>query len=131
MLRHTATVTFYPPPSNSALTTLAGLRCLVKRPAADGRPACRRRRGAPIAHAPTRHGTTKPHPPCNSPTVIVHPELPSTAQTLVLGADFDTALDAIKGSTGETCKLTFFRGPTMFLYGPTAPGADWYKTNLP
>ena len=51
-------------------------------------------------------------------------------QTLVLGADFDTALDAIKGSAGETCKLVFFRGPTQFLYGPTAPGADWYKENV-
>ena len=50
-------------------------------------------------------------------------------QTLVLGADFDTALDTIKGA-GDTVKLTFFRGPTSFLYGPTAPTADWYASNL-
>ena len=32
--------------------------------------------------------------------------------TLVAGSDFDGALDIIKGTTGESTKLTFFRGPT-------------------
>lgn len=50
--------------------------------------------------------------------------------TPVHGADFDTALDAIKASSGETTKLTFFRGPTAFLYGPTAPSAEWYVSSL-
>ena len=36
---------------------------------------------------------------------------------------------AIKAS-GETTKLVFFRGPTMFLYGPTKPDDEWYKSNL-
>ena len=39
-------------------------------------------------------------------------------------------VDAIKGSEGETTKLTFFRGPTAFLYGPTKPATDWYQENL-
>ena len=38
-----------------------------------------------------------------------------------IGADFDQAIAAIKQTEGETTKLTFFRGPTAFLYGPTAP----------
>ena len=49
---------------------------------------------------------------------------------LVAGADFDTALDAIKASSGGTTKLTFFRGPTAFLYGPTKPSAEWYAAEL-
>ena len=46
---------------------------------------------------------------------------------LVLGADFDTALDAIKSSEGSTTKLTFFRGPTAFLYGASVsiPGSTF------
>lgn len=40
--------------------------------------------------------------------------------TPVIGNDFDTALDVIKGTSGDTTKLTFFRGPTAFLYGPSA-----------
>ena len=40
-----------------------------------------------------------------------------------------TREQAIKAS-GETTKLVFFRGPTMFLYGPTKPDDDWYKSNL-
>jgi len=54
-------------------------------------------------------------------------QLVAVDNTLVLGADFDTALDAIKGSGGDTVKLTFFRGPTTFLYGPTAPPPEWYN----
>merc|ERR1719359_1054192 len=48
-------------------------------------------------------------------------QLVAVDSTLVLGAEFDTALDAIKASASDTTKLTFFRGPTTFLYGPTAP----------
>ena len=48
----------------------------------------------------------------------------------VNGASFDAALDAIKAASGEKTKLTFFRGPTVFLYGPTAPNTEWYETEL-
>ena len=48
----------------------------------------------------------------------------------VIGADFDQAIDAIKQTSGDTTKLTFFRGPTAFLYGPTAPSDDWYAEFL-
>ena len=48
----------------------------------------------------------------------------------VIGSDFDTAIDAIKGTSGEKTKLTFFRGPTAFLYGPTAPSAEWYTSTF-
>jgi len=37
---------------------------------------------------------------------------------------------AIKAAPGDTTKLIFFRGPTMFLYGPTKPDEEWYKSNL-
>merc|ERR1712086_120173 len=56
-------------------------------------------------------------------------QLVAVDTTLVLGNDFDTGLEAIKAS-GETTKLVFFRGPTMFLYGPTKPDDEWYKSNL-
>jgi C-terminal processing protease CtpA/Prc len=50
--------------------------------------------------------------------------------TLVAGASFDTALDAIKAAAGDATKLTFYRGPTTFLYGPTKPTPEWYAENL-
>lgn len=50
--------------------------------------------------------------------------------TPVVGADFDAALDAIKASETAATKLTFFRGPIAFLYGPTAPGTEWYAEFL-
>jgi len=50
--------------------------------------------------------------------------------SVVVGADFDSALDVIKASTGDTTKLTFFRGPTAFLYGPTAPSSEWLSSTL-
>ena len=40
--------------------------------------------------------------------------------TVVAGLDFDSALDAIRASDTPLTKLTFFRGPTVFLYGPSA-----------
>ena len=57
-------------------------------------------------------------------------QLVAVDSTLVLGVEFDTGLEAIKASTGDTTKLTFFRGPTTFLYGPTKPDEEWYKSNL-
>jgi len=57
-------------------------------------------------------------------------QLVAVDATLVLGVDFDAALDAIKDSSADTTKLTFFRGPTAFLYGPTAPAPAWYQENL-
>jgi len=62
--------------------------------------------------------------------VLMGDQLVAVDSTLVLGADFDTALDAIKASASDTTKLTFFRGPTTFLYGPTAPTPEWYAENL-
>jgi len=57
-------------------------------------------------------------------------QLVAVDSTLLLGADFDTALDAIKVSTSAIVKLVFFRGPASFLYGPTAPAAEWYASLL-
>jgi len=57
-------------------------------------------------------------------------QLVGVDSTPVAGASFDSAIDVIKGTTGETTKLTFFRGPTAFLYGPTAPSEQWYKETL-
>ena len=37
---------------------------------------------------------------------------------------------AIKASSGDTARLVFFRGPTNFLYGPTKPDDEWYRSNL-
>jgi len=66
----------------------------------------------------------------SSVPLLTGDQLVAVDTTLVLGVDFDTALDAIKGSAGDSVKLTFFRGPTTFLYGPTAPAADWYTSTL-
>ena len=49
---------------------------------------------------------------------------------VVVGSDFDAALDAIKAAAGARTTLTFFRGPTAFLYGPTAPSEEWYAALL-
>lgn len=65
-----------------------------------------------------------------SPALLASDQLVSVDGSLVLGVPFDAALDAIKATTGETTKLVFFRGPTSFLYGPTAPAAEWYAENL-
>lgn len=66
----------------------------------------------------------------NGVGVAARDQLVAVDGTLVMGLEFDAALDAIKGSETETTKLTFFRGPTAFLYGPTKPDEEWYKTNL-
>ena len=57
-------------------------------------------------------------------------QLVGVGSLVVAGASFDEALDAIKASSSETTKLTFFRGPTAFLYGPTAPAIEWYTETL-
>ena len=57
-------------------------------------------------------------------------QLVGVDKTVVAGCDFDTALDAIKAASGDTTKLTFYRGPTAFLYGPTKPDEAWYKETL-
>lgn len=62
--------------------------------------------------------------------IMAGDQLVAVDANLVLGADFDSALDAIKASSGETTKLTFFRGPTTFLYGPTQATPEWYAENL-
>eukprot|EP00316_Scyphosphaera_apsteinii_P022281 CAMPEP_0119310130 /NCGR_PEP_ID=MMETSP1333-20130426/17728_1 /TAXON_ID=418940 /ORGANISM="Scyphosphaera apsteinii, Strain RCC1455" /LENGTH=161 /DNA_ID=CAMNT_0007314251 /DNA_START=133 /DNA_END=618 /DNA_ORIENTATION=+ len=57
-------------------------------------------------------------------------QLVAVGSTLVLGWEFDAAIEAIKSSEGLSTKLVFFRGPTAFLYGPTKPDAEWYSANL-
>ena len=57
-------------------------------------------------------------------------QLVGVDKALVAGADFDSALDAIKSASGATTKLTFYRGPTAFLYGPTKPSPEWYAEEL-
>lgn len=57
-------------------------------------------------------------------------QLVGVDKALVAGADFDSALDAIKSASGATTKLTFYRGPTAFLYGPTKPSPEWYAAEL-
>merc|ERR1719424_1980449 len=63
-------------------------------------------------------------------SIISGDQLVAVDTTLVLGNDFDTGLGAIKSSSGDTVKLVFFRGPTNFLYGPTKPDEEWYRSNL-
>lgn len=57
-------------------------------------------------------------------------QLVAVGSSVVLGADFDVALDTIKADAGESTRLTFFRGPTTFLYGPTAPTEEWLTSTL-
>lgn len=62
---------------------------------------------------------------------------PPKRNDLLVGVDgtnarnvgLDKALDLI-GSASESVKLTFFRGPAKFLYGPTAPSEEWYQDLL-
>merc|ERR1712146_769405 len=56
-----------------------------------------------------------------TPSLLPSDQLVAVDGSLVLGWQFDPALDSIKSSTGETTRLIFFRGPTSFLYGPTKP----------
>mmetsp|Transcript_42192 Transcript_42192/g.89989 ORF Transcript_42192/g.89989 Transcript_42192/m.89989 type:complete len:202 (-) Transcript_42192:454-1059(-) len=65
-----------------------------------------------------------------APTILSGDQLVAVDGTLVVGWEFDKALEAIKASSGDMTKLIFFRGPTAFLYGPTKPDAEWYKANL-
>ncbi|KAJ1635344.1 hypothetical protein T492DRAFT_966568 [Pavlovales sp. CCMP2436] len=57
-------------------------------------------------------------------------QLVSVDGTLVLGLDFDTALGAIMASADSTVKMTVFRGPAQFLYGPTRPNDEWLRANV-
>lgn len=93
-----------------------GVCRLFGRPLADGGPACGREFGAFT------------HPPLHGDRSYAHGS--HFFQELVLGADFDSALDTIKATEGDTVKLTLFRGPTTFLYGPTAPSPEWYASTL-
>ena len=62
--------------------------------------------------------------------LVKYDQLVGVDTSSVHGADFDTALDTIKAASGEKTKLTFFRGPTAFLYGPTQPTAEWFASTL-
>lgn len=46
---------------------------------------------------------------------------------MVLGYDFDAALGTIMNSSADTVKLSLFRGPAQFLYGPTRPSTEWLR----
>jgi len=43
----------------------------------------------------------------------------------VSGLQFEAALGAIIDSEEEKTKLTFFRGPSQFLYGPAGASQEW------
>ena len=51
------------------------------------------------------------------------------SSTAVLGASLDAVLEAV-GASGDSTKLTLFRGPTAFLYGPTQATAEFYAEML-
>lgn len=53
-------------------------------------------------------------------------QLVAVGPNLVLGSSFDEAIEEIKDAATETVKLVFYRGPTVFLYGPTQPSSEWY-----
>jgi hypothetical protein len=57
-------------------------------------------------------------------------QLVGVDSTSVMGTNIDNVLEKIVAAPGPTTKLTFFRGPTMFLYGPTAPKPEFYSELL-
>ena len=52
-------------------------------------------------------------------------QLVSVGETKVSGMQFEEALGAIINSKDAKVKLTFFRGPAKFLYGPAGASQDW------
>ena len=66
----------------------------------------------------------------DSAPLVKGDQLVGVDATPVRGKSFDDAIDAIKASEAAATKLTFFRGPTAFLYGPTAPDDKWYTELL-
>jgi len=58
---------------------------------------------------------------------VVRPgdQLVSVGEKKVSGMPFEAALGTIIDSTDESIKLSFFRGPAKFLYGPAGASQDW------
>ena len=52
-------------------------------------------------------------------------QLVSVGDIKVSGMQFEGALGKIIDSTAEKTKLTFFRGPAKFLYGPAGASQEW------
>lgn len=58
-------------------------------------------------------------------TVRPGDQLVSVGGLKVSGMQFEEALGKIIDSTEEKTKLTFFRGPAKFLYGPAGASQEW------
>lgn len=58
-------------------------------------------------------------------TVRPGDQLVSVGEKKVSGMNFEDALGTIVDSTEEMTKLTFFRGPAKFLYGPAGASQEW------
>lgn len=58
-------------------------------------------------------------------TVRPGDQLVSVGDKKVSGLQFEEALGTIINSKDEKIKLTFFRGPAKFLYGPAGASQDW------
>jgi len=58
---------------------------------------------------------------------VVQPgdQLVSCGEKKVSGMPFEDALGTIIDSKEDSTKLTFFRGPAKFLYGPAGASQDW------
>ena len=52
-------------------------------------------------------------------------QLVSVGDKKVSGLQFEEALGTIINSKDANVKLTFFRGPAKFLYGPAGASQDW------
>ncbi len=52
-------------------------------------------------------------------------QLVAVGSKKVSGLQFEDALGAIIDSKEEKTKLTFFRGPSQFLYGPAGASQEW------
>mmetsp|Transcript_31148 Transcript_31148/g.62050 ORF Transcript_31148/g.62050 Transcript_31148/m.62050 type:complete len:206 (-) Transcript_31148:428-1045(-) len=52
-------------------------------------------------------------------------QLVAVGSKKVSGLQFEDALGAIIDSEEEKTKLTFFRGPSQFLYGPAGASQEW------
>jgi hypothetical protein len=52
-------------------------------------------------------------------------QLVSVGNQKVSGLQFEEALGAIINCKDEKVKLTFFRGPAKFLYGPAGASQEW------
>ena len=107
----------YPRPSHDASEGRSAGAWRVR-----GGDSCARLHATPWPHSHTPHcGHTATQPHSHTAT---HTATPCACSPPRLREQ------AIKSSSGDTVKLVFFRGPTNFLYGPTKPDEEWYRSNL-